>query len=202
MRLACPPEPARWSSTACATPTSKARPCTTLELADEVALLEHGAIVERVPRAALDAGAPNRVRTFPGAGGYGVNVLGYLRTFVRARPGIVILSLALWLAQSLAELAPGLIVKRFFDALQQQAFAHASQSVLMLLVFAAGFAGIVMATAVASARLRFHVAGALRRGILEAILHRPPASARPSVGAHSLPRATTRRHWRTGWPLP
>ena len=112
-----------------------------------------------------------------------MNVLGYLRTFVRARPGIVILSLSLWLAQSLAELAPGLIVKRFFDALQQQAFAQASQSVLMLLVFAAGFAGIVMATAVASARLRFHVAGALRRGILEAILHRAPAAARPSVGA-------------------
>ena len=112
-----------------------------------------------------------------------MNVLGYLRTFVRARPGIVMLSLALWLAQSLAELAPGLIVKRFFDALQQQAFAHATQSVLMLLVFAAGFAGIVMATAVASARLRFHVAGALRRGILQAIVHRSPASPRPSVGA-------------------
>ena len=112
-----------------------------------------------------------------------MNVLGYLRTFVRARPGIVMLSLALWLAQSLAELAPGLIVKRFFDALQQQAFAHATQSVLMLLLFAAGFAGIVMATAVASARLRFHVAGALRRGILEAILHRSPASPRASVGA-------------------
>ena len=112
-----------------------------------------------------------------------MNVLGYLRTFVRARPGIVMLSLALWLAQSLAELAPGLIVKRFFDALQQQAFAQASQSVLTLLVFAAGFAGIVMATAVASARLRFHVAGALRRGILEAILHRSPGATRPSVGA-------------------
>ena len=40
-----------------------------------------------------------------------MNVLGYLRTFVRARPGGVVLSLALWLAQSLAELAPGLIVK-------------------------------------------------------------------------------------------
>ena len=112
-----------------------------------------------------------------------MNVLGYLRTFVRARPGVVMLSLSLWLAQSLAELAPGLIVKRFFDALQQQAFAQASQSVLTLLVFAAGFAGIVMATAVASARLRFHVANALRRGILVAILHRSPASARPSVGA-------------------
>ena len=112
-----------------------------------------------------------------------MNVLGYLRTFVRARPGIVMLSLALWLTQSLAELAPGLIVKRFFDALQQQAFTDATQSLLLLLVFAAGFAGIVMATAVASARLRFHVAGALRRGILAAILHRSPASARPSVGA-------------------
>ena len=67
-------------------------------------------------------------------------------------------SLSLWLAQSLAELAPGLIVKRFFDALQQQAYAQAGRSVLLLLVFAAGFAGIVMATAVASARLRFHIA--------------------------------------------
>ena len=37
---------------------------TTLELADEVALLEHGAIVERVPRADLEAGGPSRVRTF------------------------------------------------------------------------------------------------------------------------------------------
>ena len=37
---------------------------TTLELVDEVALLDGGAIVERIPRAALDAGAPNRVRTF------------------------------------------------------------------------------------------------------------------------------------------
>ena len=35
-----------------------------------------------------------------------MNVLGYLRTFVRARPGVVMLSLLLWLAQSLAELAP------------------------------------------------------------------------------------------------
>ncbi|MDE0024608.1 MAG: hypothetical protein OXP69_09385 [Spirochaetaceae bacterium] len=112
-----------------------------------------------------------------------MNVLGYLRTFVRARPGGVVLSLALWLAQSLAELAPGLIVKHFFDALQQQAFAAATQSVLLLLVFAAGFAGIVMATAVASARLRFHVAGALRRGILAALLTRRPGAAQPSVGA-------------------
>ena len=78
---------------------------------------------------------------------------------------------------------PGLIVRRFFDALQQQAFAQATQSVLLLLVFAAGFAGIVMATAVASARLRFHVANALRRGILQAILHRSPGAAQPSVGA-------------------
>ena len=112
-----------------------------------------------------------------------MNVVGYLRTFVRARPGIVMLSLLLWLAQSLAELAPGLIVRRFFDALQQQAFAQATQSVLLLLVFAAGFAGIVMATAVASARLRFHVANALRRGILQATLHRSPGAAQPSVGA-------------------
>ena len=112
-----------------------------------------------------------------------MSVLAYLRTFVRARPGVLVLSLALWLAQSLAELAPGLIVKRFFDALQQQAFAQAGQWVLLLLVFAAGFAGIIMATAVASARLRFHVANALRRGILEALLQRPPATAQPSVGA-------------------
>ena len=112
-----------------------------------------------------------------------MSVFGYLRAFVRARPGVVVLSLSLWIAQSLAELAPGLIVRRFFDALQQHAFAQASQSVLFLLVFAAGFAGIVMATAVASARLRFHVSNALRRGILEAILHRSPGEARPSVGS-------------------
>ena len=112
-----------------------------------------------------------------------MSVLGYLRAFFRARPGVVVLSLSLWLAQSLAELAPGLIVRRFFDSLEQQAFAGATQSVLLLLVFAAGFAGIVMATAVTSARLRFHVSNALRRGILEAILHRPPAAAQPSVGA-------------------
>lgn len=37
---------------------------TTLELADDVALLEGGAIVERIPRAALDAGAPSRIQTF------------------------------------------------------------------------------------------------------------------------------------------
>ena len=37
---------------------------TTLELVDEVALLERGAIVERIPRADLDAGAPSRIRTF------------------------------------------------------------------------------------------------------------------------------------------
>ena len=95
----------------------------------------------------------------------------------------MVLSLSLWLAQSLAELAPGLIVKRFFNALQQQAFAQAGRSVLLLVAFAAGFAGIVMATAVASARLRFHVSNALRRGILAAILHRSPGAARPSVGA-------------------
>ena len=112
-----------------------------------------------------------------------MSILAWFRTFVRARPGVVVLSLALWLAQSLAELAPGLIVKRFFDALQQQAFAQAGQWVLLLLVFAAGFAGIIMATAVASARLRFHVANALRRGILEALLQRSPATAQPSVGA-------------------
>ena len=112
-----------------------------------------------------------------------MSVLAYLRAFVRARPGVVALSLALWLAQSLAELAPGLIVKRFFDALEQQAFSQAGRWVLLLLVFAAGFAGIIMATAVASARLRFHVANALRRGILEALLHRKPVAAQPSIGA-------------------
>ena len=112
-----------------------------------------------------------------------MNVLGYLRAFFRARPGVVVLSLSLWMVQSLAELAPGLIVKRFFDALQEQAFAAATQSVLLLVVFAAGFAGVVMATAVASARLRFHVANALRRGIVAALLRRPPAAAQPSVGA-------------------
>ena len=37
---------------------------TTLELADDVALLDGGAIVERIPRAALDAGAPSRIQTF------------------------------------------------------------------------------------------------------------------------------------------
>ena len=37
---------------------------TTLDLVDEVALLEHGAIVERIPRAGLDAGTPSRIRTF------------------------------------------------------------------------------------------------------------------------------------------
>ena len=46
-----------------------------------------------------------------------MSVVSYFRAFVRARPGVVVLSLSLWLAQSLAELAPGLIVKRFFDAL-------------------------------------------------------------------------------------
>ena len=112
-----------------------------------------------------------------------MRILAYFRAFVRARPGVVVLSLALWLAQSLAELAPGLIVKRFFDALEQQAFAQAGQWVLLLLAFAAGFAGIIMATAVASARLRFHVANALRRGILEALLHRRPDAAQPSIGA-------------------
>ena len=71
-----------------------------------------------------------------------MSVLSYFRAFFRARPGVVALSLSLWLAQSLAELAPGLIVKRFFDALQQQAFAQAERSVLLLVVFAAGFAGI------------------------------------------------------------
>ena len=111
-----------------------------------------------------------------------MSILAWFRTFVRARPGVVVLSLTLWLAQSLAELAPGLIVKRFFDALQQQAFAQAGQWVLLLLVFAAGFGGIIMATAVASARLRFHVANAVRRGILEALLQRSPATAQPSVG--------------------
>lgn len=112
-----------------------------------------------------------------------MTVLGYLRAFCRARPGVVVLSLSLWMVQSLAELAPGLVVKRFFDALQQQGFAQATQSVLLLLMFAAGFAGIVMATAVASARLRFHVSNALRRGILEAVLHRSGGEARPSLGA-------------------
>ena len=112
-----------------------------------------------------------------------MSVLAYFRAFVRARPGVVALSLALWLVQSLAELAPGLIVKRFFDALEQQAFGQAGRWVLLLLVFAAGFAGIIMATAVASARLRFHVSNALRRGILEALLHRKPVAAQPSIGA-------------------
>ena len=112
-----------------------------------------------------------------------MSVLSYFLAFFRARPGVVVLSLSLWLAQSLAELAPGLIIKRFFDALQQQAFAQAGRSVLLLLMFAAGFAGIVMATAVASARLRFHVSNGLRRGILAAILHRSPGAAQPSVGA-------------------
>ena len=37
---------------------------TTLELVDEVALLERGAIAERIPRADLDAGTPSRIRTF------------------------------------------------------------------------------------------------------------------------------------------
>ena len=37
---------------------------TTLDLVDEVALLEHGAIAERIPRADLEAGAPSRIRTF------------------------------------------------------------------------------------------------------------------------------------------
>ena len=111
-----------------------------------------------------------------------MSVFAYFRAFVRARPGVVALSLALWLAQSLAELAPGLIVKRFFDALEQQAFRQAGRWVLLLLVFAAGFAGIIMATAVASARLRFHVSNALRRGILEALLHRKPVAAQLSIG--------------------
>ena len=37
---------------------------TTLELVDEVALLERGAIAERIPRADQDAGTPSRIRTF------------------------------------------------------------------------------------------------------------------------------------------
>lgn len=37
---------------------------TTLDLVDEVALLEHGAIAERIPRADLEAGEPSRIRTF------------------------------------------------------------------------------------------------------------------------------------------
>ena len=37
---------------------------TALELADEVALLERGTIVERIPRAHLEAGVPSRIRTF------------------------------------------------------------------------------------------------------------------------------------------
>ena len=37
---------------------------TTLELVDEIALLEHGAIVERIPRAAVDSSADSRVRAF------------------------------------------------------------------------------------------------------------------------------------------
>lgn len=37
---------------------------TTLDLVDEVALLERGAIVERIPRAELKAGVPSRIQTF------------------------------------------------------------------------------------------------------------------------------------------
>ena len=91
-----------------------------------------------------------------------MNVLGYLRTFVRARPGIVILSLLLWLAQSLAELAPGLIVKRFFDALRT-GVAQARVG-LMCSCSPRGFAGIVMAYGGCRARLPFHVANALGAG--------------------------------------
>ena len=112
-----------------------------------------------------------------------MTVLSYFRAFVRTRTGIVVLSLALWLTQSLAELGPGIIIKGFFDALQQRAFAQVEQSVLLLLAFAAGFAGIVLATAVVSARLRFHVANALRRGVVEALLQREASARTHSLGA-------------------
>ena len=36
----------------------------TLDLVDEVALLERGAIAERIPRTDLEAGVPSRIRTF------------------------------------------------------------------------------------------------------------------------------------------
>ena len=111
-----------------------------------------------------------------------MSLLSYFRAFARGRAGIVGLSIVLWLSQSVAELLPGLILKGFFDAVERSAFADADRALMVLLAFAAGFSGIVMATAVASARLRFHVSNALRRGIMNALLQREAPATSHSVG--------------------
>jgi ATP-binding cassette, subfamily B, bacterial len=103
-------------------------------------------------------------------------------------PGLYALNLAMWMSIMLLELAPGLIVKAFFDMLTgERAFRFGVWSIVAITVaWAAARVGFMLGGAWTDVRHRFIMKALLRRNLLERILHRPGAQAIPGSPGEAI----------------
>ena len=109
----------------------------------------------------------------------------FLWALIRYRPGLYALNCVLWTLIHLSPLAPGLIIQRFFNALEGDAPALPGVGVLvaLLLATAAARAALFMSGVFVDQLHRFTMSALLRRNLLAGILERPGACAlRHSTG--------------------
>ncbi len=112
----------------------------------------------------------------------------YLYHLMRYRPWLYLADILLWILIVLAELAPGLIAKFFFDMISGAApFGFGTPGILALLAIAAINHIIVLyAGAWVDIRHRFAISALLRRNLLTHLLARPGADVLPGAAGAAL----------------
>ncbi|HET8523366.1 MAG TPA: hypothetical protein VFL82_09040, partial [Thermomicrobiales bacterium] len=109
----------------------------------------------------------------------------YLLKMARTAPRITILHGVLWDVMNLSSLLPGLIAAAFFDSLTGNRHLPGGTNglVVLLVLLAAGRAGLWLIAGSVEITMRFLMSGLLRWNLLEHLLNRPGAAALPySIG--------------------
>jgi ATP-binding cassette, subfamily B, bacterial len=114
----------------------------------------------------------------------------FLWALIRYRPGLYTLNCVLWTLIHLSPLVPGLIIQRFFNALEADAPATPRVGVLiaLLIATAAARASLFMLGIFIDQLHRFTMSALLRRNLLAGILERPGACALQHSTGEALSR--------------
>ena len=111
-------------------------------------------------------------------------------------PGMYAVTAAIWIGVHLLPLLPGLVIKRIFDILTQDAGLDRSFWVLIALLVGIGVGRFIwlMMSLLPYIPFRARMDGTLRLNMMDAVLNKPGAAALPSS-----PQRSTRRLSRAGW---
>ncbi len=114
----------------------------------------------------------------------------FLWRLIRYRPGLYIFDSVLWILFYLSLLAPGLVLREFFDTLS----GHARLGIGIWGIVALQFAAIAATLAAlwvgvwVDSRFRFNTRSLLQRNMLESILNRPGARALSESAGEAISR--------------